>query len=177
MEQWEDDDVPPFADPNIRPDYVVALGNLILAHNEVDYRLGKALERVVLRIAPDKSLIKYADGSFACRLDKLELFLKAAPNSGAVNLDVVQLRALNTIRNDVAHGHFEQNWDGTFQLVSKVKKSKDRRRKYTSEQLQRATVELRAIAVNLHGHEIFGDFPQTHSLPRGAMPIMVESTE
>lgn len=171
MTDWDDNEVPPFADPNLRPDYVVALGNLILAHNEVDYRLGKALERVVLRIAPDKSLIRYADGSFACRLDKLELFLKAAPNSGAVKLDVVRLRDLNTIRNDVAHGHFEQNWDGTFQLVSKVKRSKERRREYTSEQLQCATVELRAIAVNLHGHEIFGDFPQTYHLPPGARPV------
>jgi hypothetical protein len=177
MEQWEEDNVPPFADPNIRPDYVVALGNLILAHSYVDYQLGKALERVVLRIAPDRSLIKYAGGGFDCRLDNLELFLKAAPNSGAVELDVVRLRALNTIRNNVAHGHFEQNWDGTFQLVSKGKRSGERRRKYTSEQLQCATVELRAIAANLYAHETFGDFPQSHSLPPDARPIMVESIE
>lgn len=171
MTDWDDNEVPPFADPNLRTDYVVALGNLILAHNEVDYLLGKALERVVVRIAPDKSLIKYADGSFACRLDNLDLFLKAAPNSGAVNLDVVRLRALNTIRNDVAHGHFEQNWDGTFQLVSKGKRSSERRRKYTSGELERATVELRAIAVNLQGHEIFGDFPRTYASPARAAPV------
>ena len=177
MTDWDDNEVPPFADPNIRPDYVVALGKLILAHTEVDYWLGKALERVVLRIAPDRSLIKYAKGRFALRLENLELFQKATPNPNAVNLDVSRLRDLNTIRNDVAHGHFEQNWDGTFQLVSNSKGSSERPKKYTSEELQRATVELRAIAVNLQGHEFFGDVPQTHSLPPGARPIMVDSIE
>ncbi len=171
MEEWEEDDVPPFADPNLRTDYEVALGKLMLAHNEVDYRLGKALERVVLRIAPDRSLIKYAEGVFAFRLKNLELFLKAAPYSGAVQIDIGQLRELNKIRNDVAHGHFEQNFDGTFQLVSNDKGSSGRPKKYSIEELQRATVELRAIAVNLLGHEIFGDFRQTYALPRGAKPV------
>jgi hypothetical protein len=177
MTDWDYNEVPPFADPNLRPEYVVALGKLILAHNEVDYRLGKALERVVLRIAPDRSLIKHADGSFAVRLDKLELFQKAAPNSGAVQIDIGQLRTLNKIRNDVAHGHFEQNFDGTFQLVSNGKEASRKLEKYTVPSLQQASVELRKIAGILYAHEIFGDFPQAHYLPPGARPIKVESIE
>ena len=171
MEEWEEDQIPPFADPNLRTDYEVALGKLILAHNEVDYRLGKALERVVLRIAADRSLIKYAEGSFAFRLNNLALFLKATPNFGAVQIDIGQLRRLNSIRNDVAHGHFEQNFDGTFQLVSSDKGSSGKPKKYTVRELEEASVALRKIAVNLHGREIFGDLPQAYYLPLDATPL------
>jgi hypothetical protein len=164
MEEWEDDDVQPFADPNIRADYEVALGRLILAHNEVDYRLAKALVRVVNRLAPDDSLKGFAQGKFYERLSNLELFQKAVPNSGVVGVDIGRLRELNTIRNHVAHGHFEQNpFSGAFLLVSGQKTP----RNYTASELEAAANELRSIAGTLYAHEAFGDpgYPMAPSAP------------
>lgn len=168
MEEWEDDDVQPFADPDIRADYEVALGRLILAHNEVDYRLTKALVRVVRRLAPDDSLIRCAQGRFHERLNNLELFQKAVPNSGVVNIDIDRLKELNTIRNNVAHGHFEQNpFNGEFQIISGQKTQNPKVRQYTASELEAATDELRSIAGTLHAHEAFGDpgYPLAPSAP------------
>lgn len=173
-ENWDgyDDDVPPFADPNIRIDYEAALGRLILAHNEVDYRLAKALERVVLRFAADRSFIQYARGSFDTRLRNLELFQKATPTAGAVRIDVAELRALNTIRNRVAHGHFDQNpFDGSFTLLGDGKGSSEKPSRIDTDKLNEATAALRSIASMLYAYEMFGDFPVQHRLPDGATPV------
>lgn len=169
---YDDDDLPPFADPNIRADYEAALGRLILAHNEVDYRLAKALERVVLRIAPDRSLMQYTRGSFDIRLRNLELFQKAAPTSGAVRIDVAELRRLNMIRNRVAHGHFDQDpFDGSFTLVGDGKGSGEKPSQIGTTQLNEVTAALRSIAITLNAHEVFGDFPRQYTLPPGATPV------
>lgn len=161
MTDWDgyaDDETPPFADPNIRIEYEAALGRLILAHNEVDFRLGKALKRVVDRLAPDGSLNCYAGGNFYTRLRHLELFQKTAPMSGVVNLDIAKLKGLNEIRNKVAHGHFDQNlYDGSFRQVDAQKNERQPQR-YSILQLDQATADLKTIARTLQAHESFGDF-------------------
>jgi len=169
---WDDEDYddPPFADPQIRVEYEAALGRLILAHNEVDHRLPKALQRVVLRVSGDGSLNAFATGSFAQRLANLELLQKATTDLGATMVDVVELRRLNAIRNNVAHGHFDQNpFDGSFELVGNGRGTQKRTRYQTSE-LESATAALLAIASTLHAHEVFGDFPPIYDLPEGASP-------
>lgn len=171
-DDYDDGDPPPFADPNIRIDYEAALGRLILAHNEVDYRLAKALERVVMRLAADGSLLQYARGTFDTRLRNLELFQKATPDSGAVRIDVTELRKLNTIRNRVAHGHFDQDpFDGTFTLVGAGKGGVEKPSYIGTAQLNEATAALRSIALTLNAHEVFGDFRPVYSLPPGATPV------
>lgn len=165
---WDDDDAVPYADPKIRLEYEAALGRFILAHNEVDYRLAKALERVVLHLAPDRSLIRYAEGTFDNRLRNLELFQRATPNSGAVNVDVAKIREINKIRNDVAHGHFDQNpFDGSFSLVGDGKGTGKKPNQYTTSQLDEATRALSDIASILFAHEVFGDFRPEGILPPG----------
>lgn len=175
MENWDgydEEDSPPFADPNIRVDYEAALGRLILAHNEVDYRLAKALERVVLRLAKDRSLIHYARGTFDNRLRNLELFQKATPDSGPVRIDVAELRRLNAIRNEVAHGHFDQDpFDGSFNLVGDGKGRTEKPTYRSTADLDEATAKLRSIASTLNAHEVFGDFPRVYDLPAGAKPL------
>ena len=170
---WDDDgcEDQTFADPNIRVEYEAALGRLILAHNEVDFRLAKALERVVMRIAPDGSLMKFAAGSFNQRLDNLELFQQASANHRPVMVDVARLRELNTIRNHVAHGHFDQNpYDGRFEIIGDGRGSKKVRPNYSTSGLLDATKALSAIASILMAYEIFGDLPRTYVLPSEATP-------
>jgi hypothetical protein len=169
---WGDDgDCAPFADPQIRLDYEAALGRLILAHNEVDFRLAKALERVVLRIAPDRSMMHYARGTFENRLRNLDLFQKAVPESGVVKIDVAALRRLNAIRNDVAHGHFDQNpFDGSYTLIGDGKGTGKKPMEYSVAELGAACEALKSIASTLNAHEIFGDFRPEPLLPAGARP-------
>lgn len=170
---WDDHDydTAPYADPKIRMEYEAALGRLILAHNEVDYRLTKALERVVLRLVSDRSLIRFTQGTFDNRLRNLELFQKVAPDSGVVKVDVTELRRLNAIRNDVAHGHFDQNpFDGSFTLIGDGKGTGKKPSQYATSELHSATEALTQIASNLNAHEVFGDFPRIHVLPPGVTP-------
>lgn len=169
---WEEDhDTQPYADPQIRRDYEAALGRLILAHNEVDWRLGKALQRVVVRIAPDGRLNAYARGTFEQRLSNLELFQKTSPASGPVQIDVSALRRLNTIRNNVAHGHFDQNpFDGTYTLIGQARGKEHKPGHYSIAELDTATDALARIASTLNAHEVFGDFPHLTYLPPGAQP-------
>lgn len=173
MDYWEEDhDTAPYADPAIRPAYEAALGRLILAHNEVDFRLAKALERAVLRIAPDRTLIHYATGTFDNRVRNLELLQRLAPGSGIVGVDVAELRRLNAIRNTVAHGHFDQNpFDGSFVLVGDGKGRDKKKKEFATSELDEAAAALKAIATSLFAHEVFGDRPLNSVPPEGARPL------
>lgn len=171
---WDDDgcEDQTFADPNIRVEYEAALGRLILAHNEVDFRLTKALERVVLRIAPDRSLIKFATGTFAQRLNNLEMFQKISANLYAVRVDVTKLRTLNAIRNDVAHGHFDQDpFDGSFTIIGDGRGTGKKPSQYEATTLHEAEKALLEIASTLKVHEVFGDLPRTYVLPPNAKQV------
>jgi hypothetical protein len=169
---WEDDyDNQPYADPQIRTAYEAALGRLILGHNEVDHRLTNALKRVTDRLVSDNSLAQFATGTFDTRLRNLELFQKAIPDSGAVCVDVAALRRLNKIRNDVAHGHFDQDpFDGSFTLIGDGKGSGKRAKDYSIADLNQAAEDLKSIATTLRAYEVFGDFPRRY-LPGGAEQV------
>lgn len=168
-DDWDD---APWADPQIRVAYELALGRLILAHNEVDHRLAKALQRVALRVAPDGSLNKFATGTFAQRLLNLELLQKVSKDLGVVLVDVALLRKLNALRNDVAHGHFDQNpFDGSYTLIGDGRGTGRKPFQYSEQELEEAREGLDSIAKTLLAYEAFGDFPRKRQLPPAAMLV------
>jgi hypothetical protein len=121
MNPFDDDDVP-WADPAIRADYEAALGRFVLAFNEVDYRLSKIINVVLLsRDRPDLAT-SAARGAFAQRLETLDLLRSSTENGELSALPLARLRVLNSDRNQLAHGHFDQNpFDGSYTLLLSAK--------------------------------------------------------
>ena len=85
----EDDDIP-FADPAIRTDYEAALGQFILAFNEVDYRLSQVIRCELSHRGCTDLAATAATGPFAQRLATLEILAA----TGAVRLQRVATEEL-----------------------------------------------------------------------------------
>lgn len=149
------DDVP-WADPSIRTNYEAALGRLILAHNEVDFRITKLIERCLKRLGSPQSMERLKRGQLVDRLRALDL-LKALPMRLEVErVDIEKLHQLNNERNIVAHGHFEQNpFDGDYVLIDEKRRIQD----YPVERLDKVAGELKAMAGYLSALVDFYDPP------------------
>jgi len=146
----------PWADPSIRKNYEAALGRLILAHNEVDLRVTRLIERCLERLGSPAPMERLKRGLLAERLRALDL-LKALPlNLELAEIDVEKLHQLNTDRNVVAHGHFEKNpFDGDYILIGAKQHFSD----YSIERLESVAKELRAEARYLSALVDFYDPP------------------
>ena len=138
----DDDDIP-WADPAIRIDYEAALGRFILAFNEVDYRLGEVIQFELIKRKRSDLLTRALEGTFAQRLDTLEMLVTNTKESSLLALPLGRLRGLNAARNTLAHGHFDQNpFDGSYSVVQK-KKTVD----YPTPHILELAAELTQIAV------------------------------
>jgi hypothetical protein len=151
--ETEDDDIP-FADPAIRTDYEAALGQFILAFNEVDYRLTQVIRSELSQRARIDLAATASNGTFAQRLLTLEMLASATPNGRLSASPITRLRTLNTDRNNLAHGHFDQNpFDGSYAIIL-TKKTRD----YPAAHVRSLAVELAQIADWLRTTEILYDF-------------------
>jgi hypothetical protein len=149
----EDDDIP-FADPAIRTDYEAALGRFILAFNEVDYRLSQVIRSELTERGRADLAATIWNGPFAQRLGTLEILASATQNGRLSALPIVRLRALNTDRNRLAHGHFDQNpFDGSYAIVLAEKV-----RDYPVTHIRGLATELANITEQLRITEILYDF-------------------
>jgi len=159
--EWDHDDYQgPHADPQIKMDYEAALGRLILAHNEVDFRLAKELERIFQRIDPNHSPAMRGVRRFAERVNCLEIVQKLLGDRLTVNVDVAELRRLNDFRNAAAHGHFDQDYfDGSYTII----RSDTKARAMPVVQLDEAAKALHSIAVTLSNYEAFGQFGREYA--------------
>jgi hypothetical protein len=149
----EDDDIP-FADRAIRTDYEAALGQFILAFNEVDYRLSQVIRSELSHRGREDLAATASKGSVTQRLATLEILASATPNGQLSAAPIARLRSLNTDRNNLAHGHFDQNpFDGSYWIVLARKA-----REYPAANVRSLAVELAQIADWLRTTEIVYDF-------------------
>lgn len=149
MSALNDDDVT-WADPAIRTDYEAALGRFILAFNEVDHRLSQVIGLELTARSRHDLATSASRGSFAQRLETLDLLASSTQNGVLSALPLVRLRALNTDRNTLAHGHFDQNpFDGSYKLLLAAKT-----RDYPITRVAALTAELAEIADKLRFAEI-----------------------
>jgi hypothetical protein len=153
MDAEEDDDIP-FADPAIRADYEAALGQFILAFNEVDYRLSQVIRSELSRRSRTDLAATASNGPFAQRVATLEILASATPNDRLSASPFARLRSLNADRNNLAHGHFDQNpFDGSYSIVLATKT-----RDYPAARVRGLGLELAQIAEWLRTTEILYDF-------------------
>jgi hypothetical protein len=148
----DDDDIH-WADPAIRTAYEAALGQFILAFNEVDYRVSQVIRLELTRRGHSDLAATACNGRFAQRLETLAMLATSeGGHLGATPL--ARLRSLNTHRNNLAHGHFDQNpFDGSYKLALN-KKIGD----YPTERMLTLTSELTQIAEQLRSTEVLYAF-------------------
>jgi hypothetical protein len=103
------DDGISWADPTIRTDYEAALWRFILAFNEADYRLSQVIKAELSERGDPNLGETAAKGGFTERLEKLEILMSSAKNSQLLTIPIAELKSLNADRNNLAHGHFDQN--------------------------------------------------------------------
>lgn len=131
----------PWADPAIRAEYEAALGRLILAHNDIDLHLTRLLEKCIKRLGDPGPLAKLKTGTFAQRLDNLRMLNAISSDLRLRGLEFEELAFLNSERNIVAHGHFEQEpHGGEYWLIGNKKTYDD----YSTNRLNRITERLNA---------------------------------
>ena len=144
----------PWADPAIRTEYEAALGRLILAHNAVDVHLTRLIERCLNKLSNPPELAKLKTGPFAQRLDNLRMLNAISSDLRLQALAFEELAFLNTERNVVAHGHFEQEpHSGEYWLIGNKKTYDD----YSTERLNRITERLDKQAAHLRPLVAFYD--------------------
>jgi hypothetical protein len=156
----EDDDVP-WADPSIRADYEAALGRFILAFNEVDFRLAQLIRHEVAKRGCAHLVAIATRGSFAQRVDTLELLITACVTKAIETLPIARLRSISGDRNILAHGHFDQNpFDGSYIVVLTTKT-----RDYPTERIERLISELKDIADQFRHAELEYHFSDVVIIP------------
>lgn len=120
-DDWVDDDTP-WADPAIRLRYEALLGAFMLHHNAIDDMVLRLVTVILRRLGRTDLPDQPVRGSFYLRLYVLDL-LKSTPEGCALTVaQMKELYDLTTFRNDVAHGHMDQNpFQGSYDLLSKGK--------------------------------------------------------
>lgn len=143
-----------WADPAIRTDYEAALGRFMLAYNEADYLLSRVIAAELSKRGLNELGAAAAKGQFAQRLEKLEILMSTTMQSHLSALPVAELRSLNADRNNLAHGHFDQNpYDGSYKVVL-VAKTRD----YPVSRILELADGLTQIVVAMRTAEVQYDF-------------------
>lgn len=156
MHRLDDDDVP-WADPAIRAGYESALGQFIVAFNEMDHLVSQIIGLTLRNLGREDLAQSASKGSLAQRLEALDILLTCKPTPADVPLK--RLRNLNTHRNNLAHGHFDQNpFDGSYVLQKSATKHE-----YPLARVAALTAELGEVANTLRHAVAFYEFGVVHA--------------
>jgi hypothetical protein len=124
MSEWHDGD-DDWADPAIRLEFEAALGKFILTHNEADFHTTYIIRLFAqVHFPGNPRLQELANGNFSARMAALMLLQGFGIDQELSHVDLRSLANLNTIRNQLAHGHFDQNpFDGSYSLILQKNRS------------------------------------------------------
>lgn len=114
--QWDYDE--PSADLAIQAEYHSALGEFIVGFNRLDNLLTEVLKLALSEVGKLELFAVHRQRGFAAKMGAIELLQtnKTMGNLEAVPLE--EMKKIASIRNFLAHAHFDQNpYDGTYQLV------------------------------------------------------------
>ena len=112
---WFDE---PSADPQIQKDYEAALGAFLVVFNSIENAVSDIIYLALKKAAREDILKSLRGDLFSRKLTTLDLLSIAYPQAASKAL-VDELRRLGAERNDLAHGHFDQNpFDGSYHIVT-----------------------------------------------------------
>jgi hypothetical protein len=114
----------------------------------VDYRLSQVIGSELSERGRADLATTASRGTFAQRLETLDILVTTTKNRRLSILPLARLRLLNTDRNNLAHGHFDQNpFDGSYTLILR-----QRARDYPIERIVTLAAELAEIALSVLTH-------------------------
>lgn len=115
--EWHGND-PPWADPRIEADYVVALGSFLVAFNRIEAMVSDLIVRSMQFLSLDNKEIERTLGRSLKR--RVEDLVKLLREAGKPEIPADEIARLSTKRNTLAHGHFEQNpFSGEYEIVGR----------------------------------------------------------
>ncbi|RWE29170.1 MAG: hypothetical protein EOS78_30655 [Mesorhizobium sp.] len=102
----------------MQKDYEAALGAFLVIFNRIENTVSDIVV-LALKKAEREDILRSLSGDlFARKLTTLELLSVAYPQAAPREL-VEELRRLGAERNNLAHGHFDQNpFDGSYRVVT-----------------------------------------------------------
>jgi hypothetical protein len=111
----EDDDLP-WAGPSIQRDYEAALGGFLVRFNRIENAVNRLLRFSLARLGRLDLERQTVRATLQTRVQNLCLLMLSFPTSAQVPSK--EIEALSAIRNELAHGHFEQNpFAGDYEIV------------------------------------------------------------
>lgn len=159
----DDEDDTPWASPEIRANYEAALGRFILAFNQLDNQLTEIIKTVLRRLKRDDIINVCTKKDFSTKLLVLDLLKSSPEGQGIKDVSIISMREIGGERNNLAHGHFDQNpFDGSYDVVTK----KNIRSSYSVEMLDQLTKKADGCWDELRyssGYYAFNDEPTDKS--------------
>ena len=118
--EWEDE---PSADPDVKKEYEAALGAFLLAFNRVDNTVSDIIVLALKKAGREEIPRSIAEEDrFARKVQNLDLISLRFPEIASQSL-IAELRTLGSERNNLAHGHFDQNlFGGGYDVVARQKR-------------------------------------------------------
>jgi len=112
---YDDDYLPEPADPQIQRDYEAALGDFLVKFNKLENLVSDIVRRGFEELGqPD---LYVAAHKIDMKLYVLRVISLAIPTLHMPNID--EIKALNGERNNLAHGHFQQDqYSGKYVIVT-----------------------------------------------------------
>lgn len=112
---WDDE---PSANPQIQKDYEAALGAFLVVFNAIENEMSDIIILALKKAGREEIYGSLNQNGFARKVTTLELLSVAYPQAASQTL-LKELRNLAGERNNLAHGHFDQNpLDGSYQIVA-----------------------------------------------------------
>lgn len=141
---WDDDT--PSADPQIQLDYEALLGRFFVQFNRIENGVSDLLHHAFQKLNRTDLFEEANKGQLSSRLFNLQLVMLALPAHGH-QVPYAEVRELAKKRNELAHGHFDQNpFDGSYRIVGK---KLDRGNEWPREKLEALIQETEGIAESI----------------------------
>ncbi|MDX0438896.1 hypothetical protein GOD90_27135 [Sinorhizobium medicae] len=97
----------PFAGPEMRKKYAVAVGNFLVAFNALENAVRRTIEIILQQHQREDLLPSLHKDYFVKQVTTLQLLSLSIPDFPDLPYD--RMTAINGRRNTVAHGHFDQD--------------------------------------------------------------------
>lgn len=164
-----EDDWPDFATDEelaeLRGAYASALGEFLVAFNAVEIGLGAVIAAALHDRLSATEILASTEGNVRRKSNILRILSLDPKNPHLAAIRFERILSMISVRNILAHGHFEQNpYDGSHTVVPVDRSKRDTR--YQPPELAAMAAELREIAAILRDAELMCMFDDLDDLEK-----------
>lgn len=164
-----DDDWPDFATDEelaeLRGAYASALGEFLVAFNAVEIGLGAVIAAALHNRLSAPEVSASMEGNVRRKSNVLRILSLDPKNQHLAAIPFERVQSMISVRNALAHGHFEQNpYDGSHTVVPVDRSKRDTR--HQPIELAAMATELREIVATLRNAELMAMFDDLDDLEK-----------